>query len=54
LDALAAAGWLAPRAVAAVEADKSQPEAIPDGFIMIDSRDYGRTRISLMRRESQP
>jgi 16S rRNA (guanine966-N2)-methyltransferase len=54
LAALAAAGWLSPRAVAAVEADKSQPESVPEGFSMIDSRDYGRTRIALMRWENQP
>ena len=53
LGALAAAGWLAPRAVSAVEADKSQPETIPDGFTIIDSRDYGRTRIVLVRWEAR-
>jgi 16S rRNA (guanine966-N2)-methyltransferase len=52
LAALAAAGWLAPDAVAAVEADRSQPEAAPDGFAAIDSRDYGRTRITLVRRQA--
>ena len=51
LDALGAAGWLAPRAIAAVEADRSQPESIPEGFTTIDSRDYGRTRIALVRWE---
>jgi 16S rRNA (guanine966-N2)-methyltransferase len=51
LGALAAAGWLAPHAIAAVEADKSQPEPIPEGFATIDSRDYGRTRIALLRWE---
>jgi 16S rRNA (guanine966-N2)-methyltransferase len=49
LGALAAAGWLAPGAIAAVEADRSQPEIIPKGFTEIDSRDYGRTRITLVR-----
>ena len=49
LAALAAAGWLVPRAVAAIEADRSQPESIPEGFATIDSRDYGRTRIVLAR-----
>jgi 16S rRNA (guanine966-N2)-methyltransferase len=47
LDALAAAAWLAPRVIAVIEADRSQPEIIPDGFSTIDSRDYGRTRIVL-------
>ncbi|MDB5394268.1 MAG: rsmD [Rhodospirillales bacterium] len=49
LGALAAGGWLAPKAIAVVEADRSQPEIIPDGFSTIDSRDYGRTRITLVR-----
>jgi len=49
LGALAAAGWLAPGATAVVEADRSQPEIIPDGFATLDSRDYGRTRIVLLR-----
>jgi len=49
LGALAAAGWLAPDATAVIEADKSQPESIPEGFAAIDSRDYGRTRIMLVR-----
>ena len=48
LAALAAAGWLAPQAIAVVEADRSQPEVIPEAFTTIDSRDYGRTRITLV------
>jgi 16S rRNA (guanine966-N2)-methyltransferase len=51
LAALAATGWLAPGALAAIEADRAQPEHIPDGFAIIDSRDYGRTRIVLARWE---
>jgi 16S rRNA (guanine966-N2)-methyltransferase len=49
LAALAAAGWLAPGAIAVVEADRGQPETIPDGFATLDERDYGRTRITLLR-----
>jgi 16S rRNA (guanine966-N2)-methyltransferase len=49
LSALGAAEWLAPQAIAVIEADKSQPEVIPEGFSTIDSRDYGRTRIVLAR-----
>ena len=49
LGALAAAGWLAPDAVAVIEADRAQPETLPDGFTAIDIRDYGRTRIVLAR-----
>src|ERR1700761_5041409 len=52
LSALAAAGWLAPDAVAVVEADRAQPEIVPQGFAPLDSRDYGRTRIVLVRGSS--
>ena len=51
LGALAAAGWLALDAVAVIEADRAQPETLPDGFTAIDIRDYGRTRILLVRWE---
>ena len=34
------------------EADRSQPEIVPPGFAVIDSRDYGRTRIILVTREA--
>ena len=52
LTALRTAGALTPGAVAVVEADRSRPEIIPPGFTIIDSRDYGRTRIELVRAES--
>lgn len=51
LEALAAAGWLAQDAVGVIEADRSQPETIPEEFTTVDSRDYGRTRITLIRRQ---
>jgi 16S rRNA (guanine966-N2)-methyltransferase len=47
LSALAAAGWLAADALIAIEADKAQPERIPEGFATLIARDYGRTRITL-------
>jgi 16S rRNA (guanine966-N2)-methyltransferase len=50
LAALDKAGWLAPGALAMIEADKSQPETIPPGFALCDSRTYGRTLISLISR----
>jgi 16S rRNA (guanine966-N2)-methyltransferase len=50
LTALDAVGWLTPDAVIAIEADKAQPEITPVGFTVINSRDYGRTRIDLLRR----
>ena len=53
LAALAAAGALAPDAIAVIESDKSQPEAIPPGFALVDRRDYGRTRIELVGLEAK-
>jgi 16S rRNA (guanine966-N2)-methyltransferase len=50
LAALDAAGWLAPDPLIVIEADKSMPEAEPVGFKLLDSRDYGRTRIALIGR----
>jgi 16S rRNA (guanine966-N2)-methyltransferase len=50
LSAMAAS--LAPGALAVVEADRSEPEPIPPGFSIVDSRDYGRTNISLLRNDS--
>jgi 16S rRNA (guanine966-N2)-methyltransferase len=52
LDALSAAGWLAPDAVAMIEADRAMPETVPVSFTILDSRDYGRTRISVARRQA--
>ncbi len=49
LAALGSTGWLAADAIAVVEADRSEPEIIPEGFEEIDARDYGRTRIVLAR-----
>jgi len=50
LTALDAAGWLGKDVLAVIEADKAQPEVTPAGFTVIDSRDYGRTRISILER----
>ncbi len=52
LAAIHAAGWLAPMAIVTIEADRAQPEIVPPGFSVIDSRDYGRTRIVLVTREA--
>jgi len=54
LGMLSGAGWLAPGAIAVVEADRSQPEVIPEDFEEIDARDYGRTRITLARWGPEP
>ncbi len=52
LAAIHMAGWLAPAAIVAIEADRAQPEIVPKGFAVLDSRDYGRTRIMLVTREA--
>jgi 16S rRNA (guanine966-N2)-methyltransferase len=48
--ALEAAGWLAHGVLLAVEADKTRPEAVPAGFMALDSRAYGRTRLDIVSR----
>ena len=45
LAALAAAGWLAARALAVVELAEGEPFALPPGFALADERRYGRTRV---------
>ncbi len=50
LSALAEAGWLAPDGLAVIEADRARPELPPDRFDLLDSRDYGQTRIMLLMR----
>jgi 16S rRNA (guanine966-N2)-methyltransferase len=54
LAAIHAASWLAPTAIVVIEADRAQPEIVPEGFSVIDSRDYGRTRIVVVSREDRP
>jgi 16S rRNA (guanine966-N2)-methyltransferase len=51
LTALAAAGWLAPRALAVVELAAKEPFSLPAGFAMIDERYYGAARLLFLRRE---
>jgi 16S rRNA (guanine966-N2)-methyltransferase len=50
LSALAKAGWLQHDGLAVIEADRARPELTPDGFSLLDSRDYGQTRIMLLIR----
>jgi len=50
LDAAMAGGWLAPGAVAVAEMDKSHPAPEVSGLDLIQSRDYGETRLALYRR----
>jgi 16S rRNA (guanine966-N2)-methyltransferase len=49
LAALAGAGWLAPAALAAVELDSKDAFAPLVGFTPVDERQYGRTRILILR-----
>ncbi len=50
LSALAATEWLAPDALCVVEtAAKAPGPAAPDGFGMLDSRSYGRSRLTFLR-----
>jgi 16S rRNA (guanine966-N2)-methyltransferase len=51
LEALAAAGWLAPRALAIVEIAAKEPFSSPPGFAMIDERRYGAAKLVFLRRE---
>jgi len=49
LAALAAAGWLAPTALVAVEAAAKAPFDVPDGFTVLDRRRYGGTALVFLR-----
>ena len=53
LAALAAAGWLAPAALAIVEIAAKEPFSPPAGFAMIDGRVYGAARLVFLRREGR-
>ena len=49
LTALAAAGWLAPGALVALELPAQQTFAPPAGFTLLDERRYGAARIVFLR-----
>ena len=51
LEALATAGWLAPRALAIIEIAAKEPFSPPSGFAMIDERRYGAAKLVFLRRE---
>ena len=51
LTALAAMGWLAPRAVAVVEIAADEAFSPPDEFTLIDERKYGAAKLIFLRRE---
>ncbi|HZT87658.1 MAG TPA: 16S rRNA (guanine(966)-N(2))-methyltransferase RsmD [Stellaceae bacterium] len=50
LSALAAAGWLAPEALAVVELAAREDLAAPAGFVMLDERVYGAAKLVFLRR----
>jgi 16S rRNA (guanine966-N2)-methyltransferase len=49
LSSLASGGWLKPGALAIVEEAVDVEIALPPGFEMIEARDYGDTRLSILR-----
>jgi 16S rRNA (guanine966-N2)-methyltransferase len=51
LTALAAMGWLAPRAIAIVEIAADEAFSPPEGFTVIDQRKYGAAKLLFLRRE---
>ena len=50
LAALAAAGWIAPDAIACLEVAAREDCAPPDGFTLLDERRYGAAKLLLLRR----
>src|SRR5712691_7204529 len=54
LTALAAAGWLTPDALVAVEVAAREDLPLPAGFILMDERIYGAARLVFLRRERAP
>jgi 16S rRNA (guanine966-N2)-methyltransferase len=50
LAALAAAGWLAPSALATVEVGAREAFEAPSGFELLDERRYGAARLLILRR----
>jgi 16S rRNA (guanine966-N2)-methyltransferase len=53
LAALAAAGWLAPDALAVVEVAAHEDLPVPPGFSLLDERVYGAARLVFLRRARQ-
>ena len=51
LAALAAAGWLAPEALAVVETAAREKMPPPAGFTLLDERRYGAARLTFLRRD---
>jgi 16S rRNA (guanine966-N2)-methyltransferase len=45
LKSLVIQGWLAPKAICIFETSSKLPESIPEGFIVLDQRDYGAAKV---------
>jgi 16S rRNA (guanine966-N2)-methyltransferase len=53
LEALRAAGWIAPGTLVVVELLAKEDFAAPAGFAQVDSRKYGKARLEFLRAEDQ-
>lgn len=51
LEALHAAGWIAPGTLVVVELLSKEDFAAPAGFVPVDSRKYGKARLEFLRAE---
>ena len=49
LNALREAGWIAPEALLVAEMHRKDACAAPEGFELLDDREYGKARIMLLR-----
>ena len=49
LTRLAAGAWLAPGATVVFERGSGEPDLAPDGYALLDARDYGAARVSFFR-----
>lgn len=54
LHAFAAANWLAPDAVCVMEMAKKEPEPLPEGFTLTDTRHYGVAEVRFLIRGQHP
>jgi 16S rRNA (guanine966-N2)-methyltransferase len=51
LNALVAKDWLAPNAVCVMEMSRKQPEPLPEGFTLADTRHYGVAEVRFLLRD---
>lgn len=52
LNAFCAQGWIADKAVCVMEMAKKQPEPLPDGFTLADTRHYGVAEVRFLMRST--